>query len=208
MAALVPGWRLLAFFSRRDTRGEDDEVYLWDPVVEATQRVTDRPGHDYCPAWSPDGYGSLWRSSGPGEERSLRITDLEGNELAVLAENFARVNQPSWSPDGRGIVFRAADGGRGLRSLPGRGAGVGRTLPATRAHERDLAQHRIPLFRTPHRARAVVARVVNRLEFTRVAVVLSPGRARAPGAPRNLATGHARRPGDRCRLHRFFGLHQ
>ena len=51
-------------------------------------------------------------SSGPGEERSLRITDLEGNELAVLAENFARVNQPSWSPDGRGIVFsaRTADG--------------------------------------------------------------------------------------------------
>ena len=114
--SLWPRWspdgRLLAFFSRKDTGGEEDEVYLWDPVVEATQRVTDRAGHDYCPAWSPDGTRLVMASSGPGEERSLRITDLEGHELAVLAEDFARVNQPSWSPDGRGIVFaaRTADG--------------------------------------------------------------------------------------------------
>jgi len=114
--SLWPRWspdgRLLVFFSRRDTAGQDDEVYLWDPVVGATQRVTNRPGNDFCPAWSPDGSLLVMASTGPGEDRSLRITDLDGHELAALASGFARVTEPSWSPDGRGIAFaaRAGDG--------------------------------------------------------------------------------------------------
>jgi len=80
---------------------------LLDMFTEETVRVTTREGHDFCPAWSPDGTRLAMASLAGNGERYIRITYLDGTEVARLATGFARVTQPAWSPDGRAIVFAA-----------------------------------------------------------------------------------------------------
>ena len=69
--------------------------------------MTTREGHDFCPAWSPDGTRLAMASLAGNGERSIRITLLDGSQVARVATGFARVSQPTWSPDGRAIVVAA-----------------------------------------------------------------------------------------------------
>jgi TolB protein len=100
------GWRL-AFFSRRDTGGQDDEVYVLDQRSGHVTRLTSRPGHDFCPSWSPRGDRLVMVSIGLDGVRSLRILNETGEEEARAGRGYHRVTEPSWSPDGRSIAFAA-----------------------------------------------------------------------------------------------------
>ncbi len=102
----------LMFFSRRDTDGQDDEVYLHTLASAQTIRLTDRPGHDFCPAWSPDGVRIIMVSVNADNSRALRIVDRTGKEIATLAEGYFRVTEPVCSPSGTSVIFAAsrADG--------------------------------------------------------------------------------------------------
>jgi TolB protein len=102
-----PDSRRLAFFSRRDTGGLDDEIHLLDRRSGQVSRLTRRPGHDFCPAWSPDGKRLVVASIDPDGTRSLRILDLQGSEVGRLGRGFHLVTEPVWSPDGRSIVYAA-----------------------------------------------------------------------------------------------------
>lgn len=70
---------------------------------EATQ-LTDGPGYDYQPDWSPDGryvaYVSYERDAMP-----LRLLDLTTGESRVLLDNAAVNVEPRWSPDGTRLAF-------------------------------------------------------------------------------------------------------
>jgi TolB protein len=103
-----PDGRRLAFFSRRDTNGLDDEIYLFDRPSGGVARLTTRIGHDFCPSWSPSGDRLVVVSVEPDGTRSLRILDEQGREVARLARGYHRVTEPSWSPDGRSIVYTGA----------------------------------------------------------------------------------------------------
>jgi TolB protein len=100
-----PDGALLAFFSRRATNGENDEIFVLERGSGVVQRLTDRPGHDFCPAWSPDGKRLVVVSLEPDGTRMLRALDREGRELERLGRGFHRITEPSWSPDGRSVVF-------------------------------------------------------------------------------------------------------
>ena len=100
-----PDGRHVAFFSRRDTNGDDDEIYLLDLPSGGVTRLTDRTGNDFCPAWSPEGDRLVFVSVDPDGARSLRILDTNGAEVMRLAQGYHRVTEPSWSPDGRFIAF-------------------------------------------------------------------------------------------------------
>lgn len=99
-----PAGDQLAFFSRRDTEGEDDELYLLNLISGEISRITNSAGHDFCPAWSPDGRHIAAAKAWPGGERRIRILDLAGEPLHELGAGFTRMTEPDLSADGR-IAF-------------------------------------------------------------------------------------------------------
>ncbi len=100
-----PSGDRLAFFSRRDTYGEDDELYLLDAATREITRITNSSGHDFCPVWSPDGRRLAAAKITPDGERSIRILDLAGEPLYEFGVGFERMTEPDWSADGKRIAF-------------------------------------------------------------------------------------------------------
>ncbi|MGH1364207.1 MAG: hypothetical protein ACRBF0_11655 [Calditrichia bacterium] len=102
-----PDGSQIAFFSRRDTEGKDDEIYILSVADQSLQRVTNSPGHDFCPSWSPDGKFIASAKKESEDIRYIQILDLQGKVLQKMGEGFNRVTEPSWSPDGKHIAYIA-----------------------------------------------------------------------------------------------------
>lgn len=110
------------------------ELYVMDGDGANVQRVTDRPGFDSNPAWSPDGTRLAFHGR-DGDAVDLFVIDVDGTGLVNLTADSIEAWQPSWSPDGREIAYCAgvppdeydiwvirADGGerRRITDAPGR----------------------------------------------------------------------------------------
>jgi TolB protein len=79
---------------------------LWRQKVgarEATQ-LTDGPGYDSEPDWSPDGKRILYTSY-RGDALELRVLDLQTEASAALVSNGAVNLDARWSPDGSRIAY-------------------------------------------------------------------------------------------------------
>ena len=111
------------FFSRRDTEGEFDELYVMDLSGRAIRRLTHHPDHhDFAASWSPDGSRVVTGESRRAENRrDLVILDLEGEVRERFATGYHRVFQPVWCADGS-IVYAA-------RTEDGAAADLYRRLP-------------------------------------------------------------------------------
>ena len=108
-----PDGASILFFSRRDTAGERDELYLMRWSDGSVRRLTVNPSHhDFGPSWSPDGEHIVAAVSDSVSDRALVIYDLGGNPVHRFAEGYHRVFQPAWSPDGHSIAYagRVRDG--------------------------------------------------------------------------------------------------
>jgi Tol biopolymer transport system component len=114
----------IAFITNRDA---DFEIYTMRPDGSDERNLTDAPGIDQDPAWSPDG-GSLAFSR-------LRPGATDADVFRMRADGTGRVNltrtpdarerSPVWSPNGRRIAFE-----RELRILRIRSDGT-RVKPVT-----------------------------------------------------------------------------
>ena len=79
---------------------------LWRQRVgsnEASQ-LTDGPGYDYQPDWSPDGRRIVYASY-RDDAIELRLLDLATGETAQLLAGGGVHLEPRWSPDGRRLAF-------------------------------------------------------------------------------------------------------
>ncbi|MCX5971200.1 MAG: stalk domain-containing protein, partial [Coprothermobacterota bacterium] len=91
----------IAFYSERDG---NPEIYTMNPDGGDLQRLTNDPGQDICPAFSPDGSRIAFSSNRDGNSEIYtmkrdgtdpkRVTNTPENELA-----------PDWSPDGTKILY-------------------------------------------------------------------------------------------------------
>jgi TolB protein len=79
---------------------------LWRQKPESKEAVqlTDGPGYDSEPDWSPDGRCILYTSY-RNDALELRVLDLENGLDAALVSNGAANLDGRWSPDGRQVAY-------------------------------------------------------------------------------------------------------
>jgi Tol biopolymer transport system component len=95
--------------------GSDYEIYVADLASGTVVRLTDSPGQDGWPAWSP--YGSTiafssarddclfvppdqecWRGDEPGDHRDIWLVDADGSNLRRVSPEFGQF--VAWSSEG------------------------------------------------------------------------------------------------------------
>src|ERR1700736_6721211 len=79
---------------------------LWRQKIDSNeaQQLTDGPGYDYQPDWSPDGKSVVYVSY-QKDAMELWLLDLTSGKTQQLTHEGAVNVEPRWSPDGKRIVF-------------------------------------------------------------------------------------------------------
>jgi TolB protein len=79
---------------------------LWRQRVDSsdTIQLTDGPGYDYQPDWSPDGKSVVYVSY-QKDAMELRLLDLPSGKTKLLTNGGAVNVEPRWSPNGKQIVW-------------------------------------------------------------------------------------------------------
>jgi Tol biopolymer transport system component len=105
----------IAFQSSR--RDGNFEVYVMDADGNNVVRLTDNPGWDMAPVWSPDGTQIAFMSSrddpdprgcltsGNGCNDEIYVMDADGDNVTCLTCDPAPDGPADWSPDGTRIAF-------------------------------------------------------------------------------------------------------
>ena len=96
----------IVFMSDRDW---NFEIYVMDTDGDNQLNLTNNPGDDKYPSWSPDGKRIVFESdrSGRDRNRQIYVMDADGGNQRNLSNNDFDDRDPSWSPDGKRIVFSA-----------------------------------------------------------------------------------------------------
>ncbi len=110
MPAASPDGSKIAFVSARADASPVDcascnlEIFVMDADGQNVQRLTDDPGSDDSPAWSPDGERLVFVSNRDGTPR-LYTMNADGTDVAVTGLGLGALTAPDWSPVGGPIVF-------------------------------------------------------------------------------------------------------
>jgi TolB-like protein/tetratricopeptide (TPR) repeat protein len=103
MALTLPAEPRLLFVSSRDG---NFEIYTMHSDGSEPRRLTDDPGSDNQPRWSPDRKQIVFTSTRDGN-RSLYLMNADGSHQRRLTRVYANPGFPDWSPDGKRIVFHS-----------------------------------------------------------------------------------------------------
>jgi Tol biopolymer transport system component len=117
-ASFSPDGKRIAFTG---AVGNDYELYVGDLESGAVKQLTDSPGHDSWPAWSPDGttiaFSShrddcrvvrdtpeCWREEGPDDtHHDVWLIAPDGSDLRRVTPEFGQF--VAWSPDSRYLLI-------------------------------------------------------------------------------------------------------
>jgi TolB protein len=118
-AAWSPDGSELAFMGQTPEGTDDYEIYVVGADGTGLRRLTNSPGPDGWPSWSPDGRRILFASvrddcaysddadckttGDIGPYHTLYVMSADGSRQTQLSDVFAQI--ADWSPDGRYIVF-------------------------------------------------------------------------------------------------------
>src|SRR6266508_1777998 len=91
----------IAFASNK---GDDIDIYVMNADGSDVRQVTDEPGGDSFPAWSPEGTKIAFHRF-RGETFDIYLINADGSGLRQLTSDPATDRFPAWSPDGNAMVF-------------------------------------------------------------------------------------------------------
>lgn len=91
----------IVFESYRDGNAE---VYMMDADGSNLINLTNHPGYDGLPAWSPDGTRIAFTSERDGPA-NIYVMDPDGAGVVRLTDEGGNNAVPAWSPDGSRIAF-------------------------------------------------------------------------------------------------------
>src|SRR5829696_5812674 len=92
--ATFPGNNGLIAFSK------DGEIFTMNADGSDQHNISNDPGFDYAPSWSPDGTKIAFTRGG-----EIYVMNADGSDQQRLTNNAADDGDPSWSPDGTKIAF-------------------------------------------------------------------------------------------------------
>ena len=79
------------------TEAQEKDVYVMNADGTDVRRLTDSPGIDEGPVWSPDGTKIAFSSARDGQQE-LYVMNADGSDPRRLTDNPARDESPDWQP--------------------------------------------------------------------------------------------------------------
>src|SRR5215212_1069216 len=98
--ATFPGNNGLIAFSK------DGEIFTMNADGSDQHNISNDPGFDYAPSWSPDGTKIAFTRGG-----EIYVMNADGSDQQRLTNNAADDGDPNWSPDGTKIAYSSSGHG-------------------------------------------------------------------------------------------------
>jgi TolB protein len=81
------------------------QIFIQEVVSGARHAVSNFPGINGAPAWSPNNNKLAIVLSKGGGNSQIYVMDLNGGALQQVTHDDAINTEPSWSPDGKSLIF-------------------------------------------------------------------------------------------------------
>jgi Tol biopolymer transport system component len=87
----------------------NEDIYAIDVDGSSLKQLTNNPGPEFDPMWSPEGTKIVYRDSrrGPNEDDEISVMNADGSDQTNLTHDPANDWGPAWSPDGTRIAFNS-----------------------------------------------------------------------------------------------------
>jgi TolB protein len=93
-----PSGDAIVYFSRKHTKGQDDEIYVRNMYNRDEVRLTRSPTHDFCPSISNSGSKIVYVTSMEDGKPEIFIMNKDGKSQRRITFNDETDTLPNWSP--------------------------------------------------------------------------------------------------------------